>query len=115
MATIPITPISPPTALQLIAASESGDAYENDGSMLLCVFNNSSPAHDIVVTRIAQTQPEAPLDCENDLATCAGGLTILPPLSPRWFNDPTGLVRVTYPTGEATNITIGVIRAAMAR
>ena len=115
MATIPVVPISPPSTIAGLAASQGGDAYENDGGTLVFIFNNSSPAHDIDVTRVAQTQPEAPLDCENDVVTCAGGLTILPPVAPRWFNDPTGLVRITYPTDEAVNITLVAIRVARAR
>lgn len=115
MATIPVVPLSPPSAVSALAATQAGDAYENNGMMLVLLFNNSNPAHDISVTRLAQTQPDPPLDCENDVVVCAGGLTILPAVSPRWFNDPTGLVRITYPTSEAANITLAVIRVATAR
>ena len=114
MAQIPVIPISPPTAIVPVGAAAGGDQYYNDGAHLLFVFNDGVAP--VAITRVAQTQPESPDTCPNDVVTCAAtSLTILPPLAPRRFNDATGNVHVTYPGGTSGDIRVVVIFAPLAR
>jgi len=113
MATLTVTPISPPSVIAFEATSQSGDAYQNDGETLPLVINAS--ASPIIVTRLVQVQPAAPDICVDDTVSCAPGLTVLPSLTPRRFNDSGGLVQLRYPDAQAVNLTIAVLRVPASR
>jgi len=113
MATIAIVGIDEPSGTPQ-AASASGDQYQNSGEHILLVFNNG--ASDADVTRLAQTQPESPDSCDDEVYTCpAGEMSMLPQLTPRRFNDRLGYVQVRYEVGTAPDLTVIVIHAPRAR
>jgi hypothetical protein len=111
--TIPIVPINQPALLSSMVASEAGNQYFNTGEMIPIVINTAD--HPITIARLVQRQPSPPLVCEDNLVVCNPGLTMIPAVAPRRFNDPSGFVQVRYPNGEAEMLTIAVIHVVKAR
>ena len=110
MAQIPVIVIDQPQAITPVVATQAGDSYQNTGSHLLFVYNDSGA--DIIVTRLVQSQPRAPDDCHDKAQTCyANELTILPALAARRYNDKTGNVQVRYPDAQAANLRVIVVYA----
>lgn len=114
MATLPINAISPESTPTPTTAAEGGDQHANNGEMIPFIINTSD--HTIIVTRPAQKQPFRPKKVDDDEMPCtAGVLTILPPVSPKWYNDKRGNVQLRYPVGEAANLQIFILRLPTAR
>jgi len=108
VAEITVLPEVPPSTVTTIDAADAGDKYRNEGDARVFLFNDAALSID--VTRLAQRQPPLPLDCDDDVVACAPGLTILPPVSPRYFNDALGFVQLRYPAGQAVNLRLAARR-----
>ena len=107
MANIPISYLSPAASVADIATNQTGDEYENNGTMVVLIFNSSG--NPISVKRLVQTQPPAPDICVDNELPCPPGLTILPAVAPRRYNTGLSRVQVRYPDGQAVNLRIAVV------
>lgn len=93
--------------------NEGGDAYPNDGAVILIISN--SGASQRKVARYAQQHPSPAITPDEVAVIDPGEAVIAAPVHPKWFNDSTGKVLVRYEAGAAVDLTILAIRSADVR
>jgi hypothetical protein len=89
-------------------ATITGDSFSNTGEEHLMCWNTSGG--DLRVRFEAQTQPTDPFISAPDLdvTITAGTIAICKAVPPKWFNDGTGRVQVTYLDG-VTNLAVAAV------
>lgn len=104
-----LTSIKPTFAgvlLGAVAAAGGGDKFLNDGNVLLYVKNGSGVS--INVTVVASGAPGGLTITNPVIAVAAGAEKIIGPFDPKYFNDASGFVNLTY--SAATSVTVSVIQ-----
>lgn len=88
------------------AAAGGGDKFLNDGNVLLYVKNGGGGS--INVTVAAPGTPGGLTITAPVVAVAAGAEKILGPFDPKYFNDSSGYVNLTY--SSVTTVTVAVIQ-----
>lgn len=96
-----------------VAITEAGDYYQGGGDVMLIVNNVGSVSYE--VTRLKQRDPADPAVIPDDVVICdAGEVTLMPPVSQKWFGDGNGRVQVRYPVGSGSDLEVAAIRIGFA-
>ncbi len=101
-----IKPTFAGVALGAVAAAGGGDKFLNDGNTLFYVKNGGGSS--INVTVAAPGTPGGLTLTAPVVAVAAGADKILGPFNPKYFNDASGFVNLTY--SGVTSVTVAVIQ-----
>lgn len=101
-----ITPTFAGINLAPVAAAAGGDKFLNDGNTLLYIKNGGGSS--INATVAAPGTPGGLTLTPPVVAVPAGGEKILGPFDPKYFNDASGFVNLTY--SGVTSVTVAVIQ-----